>query len=381
MRISRPKAVCCWLASVGVTIVLSHVLVGCAPSLQRQGYVVTPSQQARDCEVVITKQEDFHSENFKVLGTMRVADAGLSTNCSEHDVLAILRTEACKLGAQAIVLRDIKRPGLTSSCYRVTADFVSLVDTTQILSSELVKRDAYAAAPGTPASAPPGSPGNNENMVWRVQVLYHGFISEQMRDAYGSAYGLQGTMIQWPETSSRVGLRSDLALYGAGNGAAEVRDDSWTVTKRKLGMGVFDVSFTVLYLLLEPNTPHKVMPYAGVGLGGVFGFDQLWFGMNREGEYYEGHSALAFRPAFEAHALLGAAIPLTPNFSLVGEMQWIQAGNAGLKEFGRLSKEDKVVRDLVHSVLRYPDMNITGWRALVGAQFSWGDTAWQSDPR
>lgn len=128
----------------------------------------------------------------------------------------------------------------------------------------------------------------------------------------------------------------------------------------------------MLYLLLEPNAPHNVVPYVGVGLGGEFGFDQLSYGISREGQYHEGKTSVVFRPAFEAHALLGAEIPLTRRFSLVGEMQWIQAGNAGLSEFGELSTEDKAARDVVYSVLGYPDMNVTGWRVLVGAQFTWG---------
>ena len=204
----------------------------------------------------------------------------------------------------------------------------------------------------------------------RGQLLLHGFTTEDMRNAYGLAYGAQGSFTGWWGTSGRIGLRVDLALWGA-EGEAKILDESWTVTKRKVGVGTIETSVTALYRLREPDNARMVMPYAGIGLGGVFGFDQLWFAFNRSGEYHEGHSALTFRPAFEAHGLLGTVIPMTASFSLVAEVLWIQAGKAPLTDIWSVSEEEELVRSFVCSVLKYPDMNITGWRALVGLQYAW----------
>jgi len=213
--------------------------------------------------------------------------------------------------------------------------------------------------------------GTDASWIARGEFLYHGFVSDDMRDAYGSAYGLQTSLLTWFESMPRIGLRGDFAVCAAENGEAAIVDSSWTVTKRKLGVLALEVSVTALYRLRQPDSPRKIMPYAGIGLGGVFGFDQLWTSMNRSGTTLEGHTGLALRPAFETHALLGAMIPVTESLSLVTEALWIQAGDAAHREIGSKTEEDREVSDIVLSVLRYPDMNITGWRALFGLQYQW----------
>ena len=50
--------------------------------------------------------------------------------------MSILRREACRIGADVIVLTDIRQPDISSSCYRVTADFVQLEETEQISEEE-----------------------------------------------------------------------------------------------------------------------------------------------------------------------------------------------------------------------------------------------------
>lgn len=136
-----------WLARICLVVILCLAVFGCAPSIKREGYIVTPSEKDIDCKVTVTKQEDFHAEQTKLLGTMKIGDSGFSAHCGEAEALKILRAEACKLGAQVIVLRDIKLPGIMSSCYRVTADFVSLSDTTAMQDSLMSQQVSEVASP------------------------------------------------------------------------------------------------------------------------------------------------------------------------------------------------------------------------------------------
>jgi hypothetical protein len=64
-------------------------------------------------------------------------------------------------------------------------------------------------------------------------------------------------------------------------------------------------------------------------------------------------------------------MPVLESFSLIVEAQWIQSGKALFEQLGAQSAEDRAENNLVHSVLLYPDMNITGPRFLVGAQLGW----------
>ena len=224
---------------------------------------------------------------------------------------------------------------------------------------------------GASAEGGPDAAAADPGPAWRFQLLYQRFVGTEMHYAYGSAMGLQGSVRVWGGSSSRMSLRADGALFGVRRGHARIIDPNWTVRRRKLSMAALDLSLTAVILLRNPDTTRRIIPYAGIGAGGITGLDQLRFSMSRAGEEHEGHTRIAFRSAFEAHALVGAVMPVLESFSLVAEAQWIQAGKAVFEELGAQSPEDRVEHDLVHSVLLHPDMNITGPRLLVGAQLGW----------
>lgn len=207
--------------------------------------------------------------------------------------------------------------------------------------------------------------------VWRFQFLYQRFVGAEMHGAYAWTSGLQGSTRVWGGSSSRMSLRADGALFGVRRGHARIIDPKWTVEGRKLSMAAFDLSLTAVILLRRPDITRRIIPYAGIGAGGIVGLDQLRYSMSRAGEEHQGHTPIAFRSAFEAHGLVGAMMPVLESFSLVAETQWIQAGKAVFEELGAQSAEDEAEHNLVHSVLLYPDMNVTGLRLLLGAQLGW----------
>ncbi len=213
--------------------------------------------------------------------------------------------------------------------------------------------------------------GADPGPVWRFQLLYQRFVGAEMSHTYSWAYGLQGSARIWGGSPSRLSLRADGALYGVRRGHARIIDPNWTVERRTLGMAALDLSLTTIFLLRKPDITQRIIPYAGIGAGGIIGLDQLRYSMSRAGEEHEGHTPIALRSAFEAHGLIGAIMPVLESFSLVAEAQWIQAGKAVFEELGAQSAEDRAEHNLVHSVLLYPDMNVTGLRLLVGAQLGW----------
>ena len=175
-----------WIARICVTIVLGQAFFGCASSIKREGYIVTPSEKEIDCNIVVKKQEEFHAEKGTVLGTMKVGDSGFSIKCSEADVLKILRSEGCKLGAQVIVLRDITPPSFFgSSCYRVTADFVALSDTTEtpgIQPARSGSREGVLALKSD--SVQKWTTEYEMRTESEVTARYHYFIDKSMNEAY-----------------------------------------------------------------------------------------------------------------------------------------------------------------------------------------------------
>ncbi|MBD3314349.1 MAG: hypothetical protein GF344_01065 [Chitinivibrionales bacterium] len=128
-----PKTVYHLLTRFTALTLITLLSTGCGPSLKRLDYVEDEhSPRVGECSVVFKRDVEIRPEKGTVIGTMRVSDTGFSTRCHENEVLDILRTEACEIGADVVILRKIRQPDVLSSCYRVTADFVRLTDSTYV---------------------------------------------------------------------------------------------------------------------------------------------------------------------------------------------------------------------------------------------------------
>jgi len=100
-------------------------LTDCAVSVKRTGYS-KPQGPIPACEVVIAKEEQVLGDrSLKELGFVSVEEAGMSVNCSEAEVLQIVREEACSQGANLALISSENRPDVWSTCYRVKASLMA----------------------------------------------------------------------------------------------------------------------------------------------------------------------------------------------------------------------------------------------------------------
>ena len=53
-------------------------------------------------------------------------DSGFTTTCSEADAIALLKKEACSVGANLVNITKESRPDMGSSCYRCEAGFFKI---------------------------------------------------------------------------------------------------------------------------------------------------------------------------------------------------------------------------------------------------------------
>ena len=72
------------------------------------------------CDVAFVRihPNDSIAEN---IGQIELSDLGVSFICSEKDVINFLNKEACNIGAQIVLIKNIKRPNVKSYCFRCTA--------------------------------------------------------------------------------------------------------------------------------------------------------------------------------------------------------------------------------------------------------------------
>ncbi|MCL2327068.1 MAG: hypothetical protein FWC39_01000 [Bacteroidetes bacterium] len=66
--------------------------------------------------------------NAEKLGTVKVGDSGFSTNCNYAVVIDKAKTEARKVGGNALKITEYKLPDVMSTCHRITADVLKVDD-------------------------------------------------------------------------------------------------------------------------------------------------------------------------------------------------------------------------------------------------------------
>ena len=104
-------------------VVVTATIQGCAPS---EKVKVTSAREAllEDCTVTIFGLNDQKPANFESLATIKLGEKGLSVSCDRESVEESMRVEACRVGANAILIVKEKDPDLWSTCYRATAELV-----------------------------------------------------------------------------------------------------------------------------------------------------------------------------------------------------------------------------------------------------------------
>lgn len=104
------------------------LFIGCAPGIKRIGYNYGDAPNIHDCDPQIAIQSEIEeSKECEKLGSIKVYDK-MSVGCGEDDIMEILKSEACDLGANLTIIRKEKRPDFLSTCYRMEGDFYKCQD-------------------------------------------------------------------------------------------------------------------------------------------------------------------------------------------------------------------------------------------------------------
>ena len=106
-------------------IIIPIFLSSCAPSVSISSNGVKRSPKPDSYEMMIVKPYEQLSDSCKILGDIKVYDAGLAVNCGFNKVLNKLIKKAKLLGADAIKIVKINPPDMLSTCYRIEALAVS----------------------------------------------------------------------------------------------------------------------------------------------------------------------------------------------------------------------------------------------------------------
>lgn len=126
-----------------ILILLSSLVffAGCAPSIKRVDFLNDNSNYNPQCAVKVEKSSDFPEPIGTSVGKIKIGDTGFSTNCAYPDVIAILKSEACKQNANYVYITKVKKPSFWgSTCYRVEAELYKVAPE-NLTESQVVERE------------------------------------------------------------------------------------------------------------------------------------------------------------------------------------------------------------------------------------------------
>jgi hypothetical protein len=107
-----------------VFLLIIWTIQGCAPTT-RLNTVLVKDPLPSNCRPLVFLPGDQLPENYETVATVRHGDSGFSVSCGKEDIRVRMSAEACQAGANGILIKKEETPRLVSTCYRVTADFIS----------------------------------------------------------------------------------------------------------------------------------------------------------------------------------------------------------------------------------------------------------------
>jgi len=124
----------------------SLILVsGCAPKISNKISKQYPALDYRE-EVRVFNLDESLPPDAEELGKVNINDNGFSANCGWSEVIELAKTEARKIGGNAIKITKHRPPDFTSSCHRIDALIVRIENLdqqkiTEVLDTSLISAD------------------------------------------------------------------------------------------------------------------------------------------------------------------------------------------------------------------------------------------------
>ncbi len=103
-------------------VILGILLQSCTPKVRSNLTNNNLSPIPEDSEIFIIEEGGKAPINSELVGHLKVGDSGFSNDCGYEKVIQEAKITARKSGANFILITEIKKPNLASTCYRIKAN-------------------------------------------------------------------------------------------------------------------------------------------------------------------------------------------------------------------------------------------------------------------
>lgn len=112
------------ISRLGLVILFLSLVSACLPKVTVQSNVSEITNFQTKSVVVFSLADTEGLEITKNIAEIGVKDKGLSISCTLEEVTRTAQLEASKIGANALIIKQIKSPDAWSTCYSIVADAV-----------------------------------------------------------------------------------------------------------------------------------------------------------------------------------------------------------------------------------------------------------------
>lgn len=118
---------CLWLYKLLASLLVLTLLVGCAPSIKYIQHSAPMAPKHSQCLLEVIQGDRLVPTGMQMIAEISVQDdTGLSMNCDEKTVMAIIREKACSIGADIVKLYNVRPPDFWGSpCFQAQALLLS----------------------------------------------------------------------------------------------------------------------------------------------------------------------------------------------------------------------------------------------------------------
>lgn len=109
---------------VPILVLLMLSISSCSTQVD---YIANTSGRAArpdDCEIGVFLPNTPIKQSYDIIGSLLIGDSGLTMDCGQATVIKQAKTKGCQVGADAILLTEIKEPDWISTCYRIKGNMI-----------------------------------------------------------------------------------------------------------------------------------------------------------------------------------------------------------------------------------------------------------------
>ena len=75
-------------------------------------------------KIVVYEKGEEVNRKYTIITTLLLKDSGLTLRCGYYDALVLAKERAREIGADAVVVKSIKRPSFNSTCDQLSVEII-----------------------------------------------------------------------------------------------------------------------------------------------------------------------------------------------------------------------------------------------------------------